>query len=333
LVVVVALVAAAVEGGNEIMNHKTRMKAAMAVAVLSLLALGSAGHASASAAAAPRTFSSPKAAAEALIDAAEKFDVPALEQIFGAGGEDIIHTGEPARDQEIAKQFAEQARKKMDVSVDPKTKARAFISVGDDEWPFPVPIVKAGNAWSFDSKAGLNEILLRRIGRNELDAIEICRGYVEAQEEYAEKKHGDSRVNQYAQKIISTPGKQDGLAWQNPDGTWDGPVGENVARAIEQGYTAQSQPQPYHGYFFRVLKGQGPAARLGAMDYVVNGAMIGGFALVAVPAEYRVTGVKTFMVSNDGVVYEKDLGPNTLEMAKKIDRFNPDKTWSPVLEK
>jgi hypothetical protein len=144
-------------------------------------------------------------------------------------------------------------------------------------------------------------------------------------------KHGDSRVNQYAQKIISTPGKQDGLAWQNSDGTWGGPVGENVARAIERGYSTGKE-QPYHGYFFRVLKGQGPAAPLGQLDYVVNGAMIGGFALLAVPAQYQVTGVKTFMVSNDGVVYEKDLGPNTLVLAKKIDRFNPDKSWSPVLE-
>jgi hypothetical protein len=139
-------------------------------------------------------------------------------------------------------------------------------------------------------------------------------------------------VNQYAQKIISTPGKQDGLAWQNPDGTWDGPVGENVARAIEHGYTDKQQSQPYHGYYFKVLKGQGPNAPLGQLDYVVNGAMIGGFALIAFPAEYKVTGVKTFMVNNTGVVYEKDLGPNTLEIAKKIERFDPDKTWTPVAE-
>ena len=218
----------------------------------------------------------------------------------------------------------------MKVSVDAKTKRRAFISVGSDDWPFPVPIVKLGTTWSFDSKAGLNEILRRRIGRDELDAIEICRGFVEAQEEYALTKHGDSNVNQYAQKIISTPGKQDGLAWQNPDGTWGGPVGENAARAIERGYS--SSTEPYHGYFFRVLKGQGPQAPLGQMDYVVNGAMIGGFALIAVPAQYQVTGVMTFIVSNDGVVYQKDLGPNTLEVARKIDRFNPDKSWSPVLE-
>ena len=154
------------------------------------------------------------------------------------------------------------------------------------------------------------EILYRTIGRNELAAIEICRGYVEAQHEYALTKHEGSSVNQYAQRIIATPGKQDGLAWQNPDGTWGGPVGENIARAIEQGYTDKALP--YHGYFFKVLKGQGPAAPLGEMDFVVKGVMIGGFALVAAPAEYLVTGVKTFMVSHDGVVYEKDLGAETL---------------------
>jgi hypothetical protein len=276
-------------------------------------------------------FPTPQAAAVALVGAAEKFDVPALRAILGPGADDIIETGEPARDREIAKQFADLAHKKLNVTVDPKSKRRAFISVGEDDWPFPVPIVKKGTTWTFDSKAGLNEILARRIGRNELDAIQIARGYVEAQNEYAEQKHGDSKVNQYAQKIISTPGKQDGLAWQNPDGTWGGPVGENVARAIERGY-ATGREQPYHGYYFRVLKGQGPAAPLGQMDYVVNGAMIGGFALIAVPAEYGKTGVMSFIVSNDGVVYQKDLGPNTLEVAKKIDRFNPDKTWTPVTE-
>jgi Protein of unknown function (DUF2950) len=224
-----------------------------------------------------------------------------------------------------------EAREKMQVSTDPTSKSRAFISVGSDDWPFPVPIVKSGTNWSFDSKAGLNEILLRRIGRNELDAIEILRGFVEAQNEYVLTKHGDPPLNQYAQKIISTPGKKDGLAWRNPDGTWGGPIGENVARAIERGYS--SRTEPYHGYFFKVLKGQGPDAPLGQMDYVVNGAMIGGFALIAFPAQYRVTGVKTFIISNDGVVYEEDLGSNTVEIAQKIARFNPDKSWDPVLEK
>ena len=135
-------------------------------------------------------------------------------------------------------------------------------------------------------------------------------------------------MNQYAQRIISTPGKQDGLAWQNADGTWGGPIGENIARAIEQGYTSRSEP--YHGYFFKILKGQGPAAPLGEMDFVVKGVMIGGFALVAAPAEYGVTGVRTFIVSHDGVVYEKDLGPNTLDEFKRMELFNPDKSWTPV---
>jgi hypothetical protein len=305
---------------------------ALAVALSLLLVIGVGNPASARSADTAKTFATPQAAADALVNAAENFDVPALEAILGPGGDDIIHSGEPARDREIAKQFADKARENMDVSIDDKTKRRAFISVGDDDWPFPVPIVKTGKTWSFDSNAGRQEILLRRIGRNELDAIEISRGFVEAQHEYALKKHGDSPVNQYAQKIISTPGKQDGLAWQNPDGTWDGPVGEDVARAIEHGYTDKQTAQPYHGYYFKVLKGQGPNAPLGQLDYVVNGAMIGGFALIAFPAEYKVTGVKTFIVNNTGVVYEKDLGPNTLEIAKKIERFDPDKTWTPVAE-
>jgi hypothetical protein len=193
-----------------------------------------------------------------------------------------------------------------------------------------VPIVKRAGGWFFDSKSGLQEILYRRIGENELDAIEACHLYVEAQHDYALLKH-DNGVNQYAQRIVSTPGKQDGLAWQNSDGTWGGPIGENIAKAVQRGYS--NRTEPFHGYFFKVLKGQGPAAPLGQLDFVVKGVMIGGFALIAAPAEYRVTGVKTFMVSHDGVVYEKDLGPKTLDIAKTIERFNPDSTWRPVAEK
>ena len=167
------------------------------------------------------------------------------------------------------------------------------------------------------------------IDSNELNAIEICHGYVEAQHEYALMKRGAS-VNQYAQRIISTPGKQDGLAWRNEDGTWGGPIGEKVAAAIERGY--KNRTEPFHGYFFKVLKGQGPAAPLGELDFVVKDVMIGGFALVAFPAQYRVTGVQTFIVSHDGVVYQKDLGPKTSELAAAIERFNPDKSWTPVLE-
>jgi hypothetical protein len=199
--------------------------------------------------------------------------------------------------------------------------------VGNEHWPFPVPMVKSGGKWFFDGKSGRQELLYRRIGANEVDAIEICRGYVEAQHEYALQPREGYEVNQYAQQIISAPGKQDGLAWQNSDGTWAGPLGEKVALAIEQGY---SRSEPYHGYFFKVLKGQGPAAPLGEMEFVVKGLMIGGFALVAAPAEYSVTGVKTFIVSHNGVVYEKDLGPATLEGFKKMERFNPDESWTPL---
>lgn len=276
-----------------------------------------------------RSFATAQEAATALIDAAEKFDKAALTDILGPDSYDIIHTGEPARDREVAQKFAEQARIKTNVSLQPKNHRRAILEIGDDNWPFAVPIVKVGPSWFFDTKAGRQELLYRRIGGNELDAIAICRHYVEAQHEFALIKRG-AGVNQYAQRIISTPGQQDGLAWQKSDGTWDGPIGEKVAQAIAKGYS--SKTEPFHGYFFRVLKGQGPAAPLGQLDFVVKDVMIGGFALIAFPAQYRVTGVQTFMVSHDGVVYQKDLGPKTIEIAGAIDRFNPDKTWTPVLE-
>ena len=280
--------------------------------------------------AAAKTFDTPQQAADALADAAEKFDVVALARIFGPGGNDIIFSGEFAQDRKHAADFAAEAREKKSVSIDPKTHTRAFLLVGKEEWPFPVPLVQRGGKWFFDSNAGREELLYRRIGANELDAIEICHGYVEAQDEYALQQRKLYDVNQYAQRIVSTPGKQDGLAWQNADGTWGGPVGENIAKAIEQGYTSGSEP--YHGYFFKILKGQGPAAPLGQMDFVVKGLMIGGFALVAAPAEYEVTGVRTFIVSHDGVVYERDLGPQTLDEFKKMELFNPDNSWSPVQE-
>jgi hypothetical protein len=214
--------------------------------------------------------------------------------------------------------------------VDPKSANRAFLLVGNEDWPFPVPIVKLGAKWAFDAKAGRQELLYRRIGSNELDAIDICHGYVEAQYDYALQPREGYNVNQYAQRIISTSGKQDGLAWQNPDGSWGGPIGEKIARVIEQGYSPGAEP--YHGYFFKILKGQGPAAPLGQMDYVVKGIMIGGFALVAAPAEYGESGLKTFIVSQDGVVYQKDLGQATLNEFTKIELFNPDLSWKPVLE-
>jgi len=275
-----------------------------------------------------RTFETSKAAADALIAAAAAGDVTALKAILGPDGEDLVETGDPVLDKNQIEAFSAKAKEKSEVVPDAKNPSKAILSVGEDDWPLGIPIVKKGRKWSFDSKAGRTEILYRRIGRNELDAISVCRGFVEAQHEYATEKRDGSPVNQYAQKIISSPGKQDGLAWQNPDGTWGGPVGEGIARVISEGYS--SRYEPYHGYYLKVLKGQGPAAPLGEIDFVVKGVMIGGFALVAAPAEYRVTGVKTFIVSHDGVVYEKDLGPKTLDKFYAMERFNPDKSWSPV---
>ncbi len=274
-----------------------------------------------------QTFATAQEAAAAVINAAESYDVAELLNIFGPEGKGFVSSADPVRVKQSVLEFVERARKKNAVVADKKNPNTAILVTGDDDWPFPVPIVKRNGKWLFDSKAGQREITVRRIGTNELDAIQICRGYVEAQREYASEAHDG--INQYAQKIISTPGKQDGLYWKNDDGTSGGPIGEPIARAIEEGYSVDKR-SAYHGYYFKILKGQGPAAPLGRIDYVIEGVMIGGFAMIVAPAEYGVTGIKTFMVSNDGIVYEKDLGPNTLEIAKKIELYNPDKTWHPT---
>jgi hypothetical protein len=275
-----------------------------------------------------KVFKTPEAAAEALISAAESFNVQALTEILGPDGVELVVSEDPVSDRNNAAAFAAQARTKTLVTRDPENRKVAVLSVGAEDWPLPIPIVKQGGKWRFDTAVGREEILYRRIGSNELDAIEVCLGYVEAQYEYAYVKREGSLVNQYARHIISTPGTQDGLAWQGSDGSWQGPVGEGIARAIAEGYSDRFEP--YHGYFFKVLTGQGPDAPMGEMDFVVNGAMIGGFALVAAPAQYRVTGVKSFIVSHDGVVYEKDLGPTTLDQFRAMERFNPDPSWEPV---
>ncbi|MBZ5537828.1 MAG: DUF2950 domain-containing protein [Acidobacteriia bacterium] len=297
-----------------------------APAFLSCAAPQSQSKAPAASQSAHKGFATPRDAADALIQAAETYDVPALLEILGPEGEPLVTSEDPVRDKSNSHAFAARAHEKQSVAVDKANPNRAWFSVGNEDWPLPIPLVKKAGKWYFDSKAGREEILYRRIGANELDAIAICRGFVEAQKEYALQVHDDSGVNQYAQRIISTPGKQDGLYWQNADGTPGGPISEFVAKAIEEGYSVDKR-SAFHGYYFHVLKGQGPAAPLGELDYVIKGVMIGGFALIVVPAEYRVTGVQTFMVSQDGIVYQKDLGPDSLNIAKKIERYNPDKSW------
>jgi hypothetical protein len=317
------------------MTSRFLRSAGTAAAVLGLLAgCGDARSSSSSTDSAPavdttppREFASPESAAAALIAAAEKFDVPELKAILGGGGADLVETEDTVLDRQTATAFAAEARKKQRIEYD-STKTTAVLSVGPADWPAPIPIVQQDGRWAFDAAAGREEVLRRRIGRNELDAIQVCLGYVEAQREYALTKHDGALVNQYAQRVISSPGKRDGLAWQRPDGKWDGPVGEEIARAIAEGY--KDKYEPYHGYYFKILKGQGPSAPMGQMDFVVDSAMIGGFALVAAPAEYLVTGVNTFIVSHDGIVYEKDLGEQTLEAFRKMERYNPDSTWRAV---
>jgi len=275
----------------------------------------------------PREFATPESAAAALVTAAEKFDVPALKDILGGVGADLVESKDTVQDRRTATAFAAEARQKQRLEFD-STKSTAVLSVGPADWPMPIPLVERDGKWAFDAAAGREEVLRRRIGRNELDAIQVCLGYVEAQRTYALTRHDGAMVNQYAQRVISTPGKQDGLAWQTSGGKWEGPVGEEIARAIAEGY--KDKREPYHGYYFKILKGQGPAAPMGQMDFVVDSAMIGGFALVAAPAEYLVTGVNTFIVSYEGIIYEKDLGDRTLDEFRKMERYNPDSTWKAV---
>jgi len=274
---------------------------------------------------APKAFDTPQQAAEALIKAAGTYDVPELMAIFGSDGEDFIASADSVRDKNNGVAFAKEAAAKNSIELAKSNPNRATIIVGDEEWPFPVPLVKKNGKWYFNAKEGRQAILYRRIGANELDAITVCRGYVEAQREYAMEIHDNSDINQYAQKMFSTPGKHDGLYWKNSDSTSAGPIGEAVAKALEEGYSTGKSG--FHGYYFKILKGQGPAAPFGKIDYVLEGVMIGGFALAAVPAEYRVTGVKTFIVNDDGIVYQKDLGTDSLNIVKNMELYNPDSTW------
>ena len=275
--------------------------------------------------AAQKAFDSPQQAADALVAAAAAGDNAALMTIFGPDAKDLVTSGDAVEDKNRLAKFAELAKQKLHVATDPKKPGTAEVEVGPEDWPLPIPLTQKGGKWRFDAKAGRKEILARRIGGNELEAINLLRGYVEAQEEYASVARDGNHRPQYAEKWVSTPGRQDGLSWKNPDGTTGGPIGDVVAKALAAGYT--SKAEPFHGYFFRTLTKQGPSARLGERDYVVNGRMIGGFAAMAWPANYGVTGIMTLMVNNDGVVYQKDLGPDTAKIAPTIDSFDPDKTW------
>jgi hypothetical protein len=274
-----------------------------------------------------RTFASPQEAGAALLAAAEHNDTAALMRVLGAGSKDIVESGDPAEDKSSRAQFTERARARMKVEIEPGNPDRAVLVVGENDWPFPVPLLRRSGRWHFDADRGRIEILARRVGRNEIVAIDVCRGYVEAQMEYAARDRNAAGMLQYAQRIVSAPGKMDGLYWAGESGLVPKAFADAAAAMSAEG----KKPEPYHGYYFRILKAQGPDAQGGALDYVVKGQMIGGFAMAAYPAEYGVSGVKTFLVNHLGVVYEKDLGPPTETLARQLIRFNPDKTWKAVV--
>lgn len=273
-------------------------------------------------------FPSAGAAAQALVTAAKNDDVAGLVEILGPSAKSIVTTGDPVADRKSRHAFAASAVQKMTLVPNHGSQTAKTLLAGKDGWPLPIPIVEKNGQWYFDTAEGKQEILTRRIGSNELDAIEIARGFVEAQHQYAEQNRTADNAPVYARKIISSPGEHDGLYWPGDGESDESPIGEIVARAIAEGYT--NRHDPYHGYYFRVLKAQGPHASDGEMTYLENGLMTKGFALIAWPSNYGSTGIMTFVVDKTGIVYQKDLGRKTAEIAGAYTAYDPDQTWTPV---
>ncbi len=274
---------------------------------------------------AQESYSSPAQAAAALADAVKGGSSKAILKVLGKDADDIVASGDEVADADMRQRFttAYDARH----SIKAEGNSKATLIVGNDDFPFPIPLYNTKNGWEFDTKAGRLEILYRRIGRNELDAIQTCLAFVDAENEYAEKDRGQG-VGVYAQRFVSSPGKKDGLFWRD-DGD-PSPLGELAAKASSEGYKLEGKGAPYHGYYYRILKAQGSDAPGGALSYVATGKMIGGFALIAYPAEYGNSGVMTFMVNHAGTVYQKDLGRWTSVHARRMTLFDPDQTWKKV---
>ena len=277
-----------------------------------------------------KSFETPDEALKAVVEDLKSSNLSDLVKVFGPSFEPILNSGDPVADQNARERFVAVAEDSyhFDGSGDTLT-----LVIGKDDWPFPIPLKKVGDRWRFDTAAGKEEILDRRIGENELSTIQTMLAYMDAQGDYAELQRQRSGTPEYAQRILSNPGKMDGLYWPSQEGEPQSPLGPLVAAARAVGYRRSAnaeEPSPYHGYFFKVLTGQGPNAPGGAVDYIVNGRMIGGFGLVAWPARYGDSGVMTFMVNHDGVVYQKNLGPQTAKIAPQISRFDPDSTWQKV---
>ncbi len=271
------------------------------------------------------SFESPEAAVEAFIRALGNHDKKALLALFGPGSEPLITSGDPTDDREREAAFVGRYSEKN--RLEAVGEKKVILHVGNNDWPFPIPLVKAGATWRFDTKQGKQEILNRRVGENENEAIQTCLAIVDAQREYAAVDRDGDGLLEYARTFASTSGRQDGLYWVTAPGEKPSPLGPLVAKARSEGYRKGEKPVPYNGYFFRILTEQGKSAKGGAYSYLVRDRMVGGFAVVAYPATYAASGVKTFIVNHEGVVYEKDLGPDTLKLARAMKAYNPDKTW------
>lgn len=298
----------------------------LAVAVMALLATAAAPV---MAAAAPqKTFATPAAAVDALIAANRGNHVGRLFAILGPEGAKLIHSGDPVADRRGRRLFVAAYDEAHELERDGDSKA--ILVVGANKWPLPIPLIREHARWRFDAKAGADEILNRRIGRNELTVIEVCRAYVAAQREYAAKNLGPDGSAEYAQHFLSAIGRRDGLYWPVKAGEEESPLGPLIARARAAGYrpgTPHLKPRPYYGYYFRILTQQGQNAPGGAKDYVVDNRMTGGFALIAYPATYGDSGIMTFIVNQDGIVYQKNLGPDTTRIAAAITQYDPDESW------
>jgi len=276
-----------------------------------------------------RTFATPQEAGRALLTAAESDNMSALSRIFGPQSDEILNSGDPVADENHRTAFVKKAKQSMKWQIVPANANRAHMLIGADNFAFPIPLVRTAGRWHFDTPSGKTEILARRIGANELDAIAACKAYVDAQYDYAAEDRNQNGVPEYARQLISSQGKRDGLFWPGSDAP-PTQFASRVETAETEGYRKTDGPAPYHGYYYRILMGQGANARGGARDYIQGGSMIGGFALVAWPAEHGVSGIQTFLVNQDGVIYEKDLGTKTSDLAEAMTNFNPDKTWRRV---
>lgn len=281
----------------------------------------------------PQAFASPEAGFAALAQAIAGHDERRLLRVLGERAVTLIRSGDAVADRAQRDRFTASYAAKHEILR--PAPGRAILQIGADDWPLPIPMVQRGNAWRFDAREGAQELLDRRIGRNELDTIQALRALVEVQDEYARTAGRQGALRAYARRFFSTPGQRDGLYWASAEGEAPSPLGPLAAAASEGGYSrrgAGEAPRPFHGYLFRMLEGQGPAARGGEMDYVVNGRMIGGFAVLAIPAQWGVSGIQSFLVSHQGQVYQANLGPQTAQIARGITRFDPGPGWVVVPE-